>query len=225
MYNMGKRSFIAEATLSDEQFQKISSFLYARYKDEVWAKRYASVKHILTYVGMGATIATAFVAPNAAGAITKTFFDTRYSHDPERWKRYNASYLRQSLRRLEQSKLIEYGKAGDQEVVKITQYGKTKVLKYALEHLETKKPGVWDGKWRVVIYDIPLRDKSIQWVIRDALKSMGFYQMQKSVYICPYPCYDEVEFVRSFYNIANAVKYLLVTKLEDDAPYREYFGV
>jgi len=223
--DMGKRSFIAEATLSDEQFQKTASFLYARYRKDVTAKRYASVKQVLTYVGMGATIATAFVAPNAAGAIAKMFIDTSFSHDSDRWKRFNTSYLRQSLKRLESAKFIEYGRENGQEIVKITKEGKTKVLKYAFEHLEIKKPSAWDGKWRIVIYDIPQRDKSVQWVIRDALKAMGFYQMQKSVYLCPYPCYDEVEFVRSFYNIGNMVKYLLVTKLEDDTPYREYFGV
>jgi hypothetical protein len=54
---------------------------------------------------------------------------------------------------------------------------------------------------------------------------MGFYQMQESVYLFPHPCYDEVEFLRSFYGVGAMVKYLLVTKLEDDALYRQYFGV
>lgn len=100
-----------------------------------------------------------------------------------------------------------------------------KILKYSLEKLEVKKPDSWDQKWRVVIYDIPTRDKGLQLVIRDALKTMGFYQMQESVYLFPYPCYDEVEFLRSFYAAGSMVKYLLVTKLEDDQPYRQYFGL
>ncbi|MBI3955950.1 hypothetical protein HY339_01690 [Candidatus Gottesmanbacteria bacterium] len=222
---MVKRNFVKESAMSDEQLQKTASFLYERYKKDERERTYASVKHILTYLGIGATIATAFVSPNAAGAITKMFYSPTFSYDPEGWKWHNKGYLRQSLRRLEAQKLIKYAVVDGQALITITKEGKTKVLKYALENLEVKKPQSWDGKWRVVIYDIPARDRSLQLVIRDALKAMGFYQMQESVYLFPYPCYDEVEFLRSFYNAGSMVKYLLVTKLEDDTLYREYFGV
>ncbi len=222
---MGKRNFVKESSMPDEQFQKTASFLYERYKEDERSRTYASVKRILTYLGIGATIATAFVSPNAAGAIAKILFTPSFSYDPEGWKRYNKGYLRQSLRRLEEQKLIQYAVVDGQDVVTITKEGKTKILKYALENLEVMKPKSWDGNWRVVIYDIPARDRSLQWVIRDALKAMGFYQMQESVYLFPHPCYDEVEFLRSFYGVGDMVKYLLVTKLEDDVPYRQYFGV
>ncbi|MEK9143811.1 MAG: hypothetical protein AAB481_04265 [Patescibacteria group bacterium] len=222
---MVKRSFVKESSMSDEQLQKTASFLYERYKKDERERKYASVRHILTYLGIGATIATAFVSPNAAGAIAKMFYSPSFSYDPNGWKRYNKGYLRQSLRRLEAQKLVKYVSLDGQDVVTITKEGKKKILKYTLEHLEVKKPESWDENWRVVIYDIPARDRSLQLVIRDALKAMGFYQMQESVYLFPYPCYDEVEFLRSFYGVGDMVKYLLVTKLEDDAPYRQYFGV
>ena len=222
---MTRRNFIKESPLSEEQFQKTASFLYERYTKDEQEKAYASVKRILTYLGTGATIATAFIAPNVAGAIAKTFFSPSFSYDPDGWKRYHKGYLRQSLRRLEVQKLVEYAVVDGQEAIVITKEGKTKILKYTLENLEVKKPKRWDGKWRVVIYDIPSRHRSLQLVIRDALKAMGFYQMQESVYLFPYPCFDEVEFLRSFYGVGAMVKYLLVTELEDDAPYRKYFGV
>ena len=222
---MVKRNFVKESSMSDEKLQKTASFLYERYKKDERERTYASIKHILTYLGIGATIATAFVSPNAAGAIAKMFYSPSFSYDPEGWKRYNKGYLRQSLRRLEARKLIKYAVVEGLDVVTITKEGKTKMLKYALENLEVKKPQSWDGRWRVVIYDIPVKDRSLQLVIRDALKAMGFYQMQESVYLFPHPCYDEIEFLRSFYCVGAMVKYLLVTKLEDDASYRQYFGV
>lgn len=222
---MAKRNFVKESIMSDEQFQKTASFLYARYKQDGQERTYASVKHILTYLGIGATIATAFISPNAAGAIAKIFFSPSFSYDPEGWKKHNKGYLRQSLRRLEAQKLVQYAVVDGHEVITITKEGKTKILKYALDRLEVKKPKSWDEKWRVVIYDIPARDRSLQLVIRDALKAIGFYQMQKSVYLYPHPCYDEVEFLRLYYGVGAMVKYLLVTKLEDDAPYRQYFGI
>ncbi len=222
---MTKRNFVKESSFTEKQFQKTASYLYERYLQADRGKKFASVKHILTYLGMGATIATAFIAPNVAGALGREFFSSSFSYEPDRWKRFNRGYLRQSLKRLELQKLIQYSHSDGQDVVTITQEGKSKILKYSFDHLEVKKPNSWDGNWRVVIYDIPARDRSLQLVIRDALKAMGFYQMQESVYLFPYPCYDEVEFLRSFYAAGSMVKYLLVTKLEDDALYREYFGV
>ncbi len=223
--DMKKRNYIDESSMTDDQFQKTASFLYDRFKQESRDKKYASIKQILSFLGMGATIATAFIAPNAAGAIGKAFFSPSFSHDPDGWKRFHKGYLKQSLKRLEMQKLVKYAVEDGQDVVMITQRGKMKILKYSLEKLEVKKPDSWDQKWRVVIYDIPTRDKGLQLVIRDALKAMGFYQMQESVYLFPYPCLDEVEFLRSFYAAGSMVKYLLVTKLEDDQPYRQYFGL
>ncbi len=61
--------------------------------------------------------------------------------------------------------------------------------------------------------------------MREALKSIGFFMIQESVYIIPYPCYKEVEFLFFFYGVGNYLKYLLVERLEDDTPYRVYFGL
>ena len=43
----------------------------------------------------------------------------------------------------------------------------------------------WDGKWRVVIFDIPEIDKKAREYLRWKLISWGFGMLQKSVYISP----------------------------------------
>lgn len=46
----------------------------------------------------------------------------------------------------------------------------------------------WDGKWRIVSFDIPQEHKPIRDVLRSLLMRAGFKQVQKSVYIHPHTC-------------------------------------
>lgn len=45
--------------------------------------------------------------------------------------------------------------------------------------------GQWDGKWRVVIFDIEEKKKVVRNFLRRKLVSLGFGQLQESVYISP----------------------------------------
>ena len=49
--------------------------------------------------------------------------------------------------------------------------------------------------------------------------------IQKSVFLYPYPCYNEILFLREYYAIGAEVIFLVVEKIENDASYKEYFGL
>lgn len=171
---------------------------------------------------MGVTIAAAFAAPKTASSLISTFWRENEWND---WKRFNTAYLRQTLRRLEKQKLVEIKEIGGRQRIIITQTGKRRILEYSIDELKIVKTKRWDKKWRIVIYDIPKSKKPLQELVREILKNLGFYPIQESVYIIPYPCYKEIEFLRSYYNLSPFIKYLLVEKLEDDSAYKTYFGL
>lgn len=50
----------------------------------------------------------------------------------------------------------------------------------------------WDKKWRIVIFDIPQELHNKRNIFRARLKSLGFYMIQKSVFVFPYPCEEEL---------------------------------
>lgn len=50
----------------------------------------------------------------------------------------------------------------------------------------------WDGKWRVVIFDIPREFNRERNRFRYRLKTIGFFMMQESVFVFPYPCEIEL---------------------------------
>lgn len=50
----------------------------------------------------------------------------------------------------------------------------------------------WDKKWRLVIFDIPREFNIKRDSLRRRLKYMGFFMLQRSVFIFPYPCEEEL---------------------------------
>lgn len=109
--------------------------------------------------------------------------------------------------------------------VRITKKGMTRALTYELDTMQILKPKKWDKRWRVVIFDVPEKYKDLRNAFRMRLRQLGLFQLQESVYVSPYPCFDEVEFLRELYGVAFTTKYLLVEKIEDDISLRDHFGL
>lgn len=109
--------------------------------------------------------------------------------------------------------------------VKITKRGMIRALSYKLDTLSLDKRNQWDKKWRVVIFDIPDMYKHFRDLFRKRLIQLGLYQLQESVYVSPYSCFEEIEFLRELYGIAFTVRYLLVEKIEEDSNIRTHFNL
>lgn len=50
----------------------------------------------------------------------------------------------------------------------------------------------WDGKWRVLLFDIAENQRRLRDDLRAAITNMGFLLIQNSVYVYPYPIDDFV---------------------------------
>lgn len=110
-------------------------------------------------------------------------------------------------------------------LVKITKHGRNRALAYQLDTMKLQKSTIWDHKWRVVIFDVPEKHKRLRDIFRMRLRQLGLYQLQESVYVSPYPCFDEVEFLRELFGVAFHVRYLLVEKIEEDGFLHEHFNL
>lgn len=131
------------------------------------------------------------------------------------WKKVNERSLRTAIKRLYQSKLIDYKENKDGTVeITLTESGKNKILKYDIDKIKIKKPAQWDKLWRLVIFDIP-EDKNLgRKALVAKLKELGFYPMQKSVFIHPYECKDEVSFITEIFELTPFVRFLRVKDID-----------
>jgi hypothetical protein len=209
---------------SNEKISAIAEILHKKFAKEERERKYASVKQVLALLGMGAFLTMAMIAPGIA-YLGKEFLKEKKRKEKNKWKKYNLFYLRRTIRRLRRQKLVEVVEENGQQIVRLTKNGKRKILKYSLENLEIPKPKSWDGRWRLVIWDVPMGKNYFRKVFREALHSLGFLQLQESVFLYPYPCEDQITFLREYYGVGNEVIYIIAQKIEDDSPYRVYFGL
>ena len=121
-----------------------------------------------------------------------------------------------------QRKLIKIEREGDRIRIFLTEKGLRRKLSYNLNRLQIKKPEKWDGKWRLVMFDIPEDKKAARDALRAKLKDLKFIQFQKSVWLYPHPCALEIDALAETFNVADCITYLTVT-IEEDEPLRAKF--
>lgn len=186
-------------------------------------KKDPRVKEILILLGVGTFIAASLIMPGLPMAIIP-FLDAKRKREMNEWKRFNTWRLRQILKRMHQQKLVEVVEKNGEQIVKITKNGKKKLLKFNLDKMELKNKS-WDGKWRIIIYDILTSKRGEANLFRKTLKRLKFLKLQRSVYLTPFKCYDEIEYLRQICNINREVQILTISGLENEKAYREYFSV
>jgi len=109
--------------------------------------------------------------------------------------------------------------------IELTKNGKIACANYNLDHLSIKKIKKWDGKWWMVAYDIPNKQKLARDAFRFHLKRMGFYEYQKSLFIYPYDPREEIDFISSFYGVDKYVKMALVETIDDVEELASFFNL
>jgi DNA-binding transcriptional regulator PaaX len=149
----------------------------------------------------------------------------RYDQIDIAWQTMDRKQLHSALEWLKLSGLTTTVKEGNsRERIKITNRGRARLLDHHLKTQAIRKPKRWDKKWRLVMYDIPENRKSVRDTLRKRLKDMGFLEFQKSTFVHPYPCYDEVNFVINYYSIEDHV-YCVDATIKPDRKLRAMFKV
>lgn len=93
------------------------------------------------------------------------------------------SALALALKRLRQNGLVEL--ISDKDLTyRLTDSGKDKALWKKM--MWEDEP--WDGKWRIVVWDIPEKRRVTRDLLRYKLKQLGFSKLQKSIWITKKNC-------------------------------------
>jgi hypothetical protein len=145
---------------------------------------------------------------------------------PRELKRVKKDYLNNAIRRLYRSKLVDIKETQDgKTILVLSEEGKKRMLIYNLETLKLKRQDKWDGHWRIIIFDIPERLKyAREWLSRK-LKEIGMYQLQKSVYVYPFECKDELDFIIEYFGLRPYVRFGLLKEIDNELHLRKIFDL
>ena len=159
---------------------------------------------VLKIIGVSGIIVSSVLFPGLPYALTKII---------KPWKNANRSSLGQIIKRLERQDLISIEGKNNQTKILITEKGKQRLLQYDYKNLEIKDKKL-DGKWRVVIFDIPENKKINRDAFRKKLTELSFIRLQDSVFACPYNCRSEIDFLCHYLLISDFVTLLIVDRID-----------
>ncbi|MBI4114838.1 MAG: hypothetical protein HY445_03285 [Candidatus Niyogibacteria bacterium] len=178
----------------------------------------SAARVILAIVAFGGVMMVGAMAPNIFSAFG------RFGKEHEFEKKFSKKKVQDSASYLKRKKLVRFvKKEGNQIVITITKDGIQRVRKFIIEDLTVEKPLQWDRKWRVVIFDIPERYRSARAALRRKLVELGFLQLQKSVFIYPYPAEDEILFIANIFGVEEYVELLTVERMLHEKGLRKFF--
>ncbi len=142
-------------------------------------------------------------------------------------KKYTKKQLQNAVYNLKKRNLIEVIKMKDEKIqVKLTNKGKERIREFSFETLKIKKPFRWDRKWRILIFDIPTKPaiyNQARNALRKKIKDLGFYQMQKSVWVYPYECEDEILLIAELYHVQKHIEIITAEKILHESIVRQAF--
>ncbi len=139
-------------------------------------------------------------------------------------KRYTSRQITDAMGNLKRQKMIEYiSNKNGVTTVKITKKGKVVLRRFAIDIIKINKPKKWDGKWRLVIFDLPIKFSKARNALRFKLKQLGFIQFQKSAWIYPYLCEDEILFITDYFKVGSYVEILEISGLKNEEKLKKYY--
>lgn len=182
--------------------------------------RKSLTREILFIAASGTLILSSLLAPNVA-KLLKPLMRWR-----KNWDQIDRRRIYDAVKRLNNKRLIELVEKNDKIYIKITVDGKNLIKRFDYDDIDLSKNKRWDRKWRLVIFDIPEKNKKERLAFSKKLKDIGFYPLQESVFIYPYDCRDEIDFICEFLSIGRYVNYCVVASLDKkEGDLRRFFDI
>jgi DNA-binding transcriptional regulator PaaX len=166
-------------------------------------------KAILSTIFAVGVLSVALMVPK----MTKVLAEFEPDFMKSKYKKYS---FNRSLVKLKNAGLIIFEKTERGNFARLTPKGEAKLRQLELNDYKIKKPKRWDGKWRILAFDIKEERKSVRNKIRQTLRQIGFIRLQDSVWVYPYDCEDLIMLLKADFKIGKELIYIIADSIEND---------
>jgi hypothetical protein len=144
------------------------------------------------------------------------------------WERVNQQNFDRSIHCLAKEKLVEERTlANGAFSLVLTPKGKRQaaILNILGSSIKFHKPKSWDGKWRVVLFDIPEKDRLFRNILREHLYRLEFFKLQQSVFVSPHPFERAILDLVAVYAATPHVRVITAIKIDNEARLKKHFKI
>src|SRR3989344_2978106 len=174
---------------------------------------------ILRTLAVGGILSVALVAPKTLTLLKK--LDRSAANRKNLYRR-----ITQAITDLEYAGLVKTSGQRGKRNVTLTEKGRDAIKTIYTSEYRIPEPAFWDGKWRVVMFDIREKRRKSRSQLRLLLAGAGFLRLQDSVWIYPYPCDEFIGLVRAHLKSGTGEMLSFVAEaLESDRKLREHFNL
>ena len=175
-------------------------------------------KIILTSLYVAGVLSLAVLAPNAL-AILKQF-------DRGKIRRKNPLIsVNAAITRLRERGLVVWEKSERGVFLRLTRQGEQSLTAFEKKGFKLATPAKWDGKWRVIIFDIHETKRGVRNKFRSTLMQIGFLKLQQSVWVYPYDCEELIALLKTDFKIGKDILYMIVDSIENDSWLQSSFNL
>ncbi len=172
-------------------------------------------RDILRLVAAGVVVGAGVMAPNTLQLLQ--YFTPR--SPKERAK------IMRMIRYLESRDCIQLEHQNGREYIHLTKQGRKQFDENAIRELQIPEPRRWDRRWRLVMFDLPIRHEKVRQAFRLKLEDFGFRLYQRSVFIYPHECMEEVNAVAEWFGVREHVRYIVAEHINDMRKYAVEFDL
>ncbi len=188
---------------------------FGKYKYYFKKPKSEIAKDVMKWLLISGTIAIAAQSP---------YFIVNLLKNYRTWKKYPKKKVGDTFSNLRKQGSLEIERKANQIYIRLTEEGRKRAGMFQINSLKIKKPRKWDKKWRLVIFDISQLKKIQREVFRGKLKELGFYCLQKSVWVHPFDCRGEIELLRSFLGLSeDELRLIVAEELGNDNKLKGHF--
>jgi hypothetical protein len=204
--------------MEKEKRQKsgVSPPLEARVRKR--AKRNALRNALLSTLIVVGALPVALAAPKVLSLIKDEHLDRILPTEPKQ-------RLRETASRLKRKGLIEFRVQDGRKRIYLTHKGREEARRIQVTRVTMRTRKRWDGRWRMIIFDIPEKRKPLRERMREFVRMLGFLKLQDSVWVYPHDCEELVTILKSDLKVGTEVLYIIADAIEHDRPLREHFDL
>lgn len=141
-------------------------------------------------------------------------------------EKYNLRYRAKSAAgRLVAKKYAVWVEKEGKKYLRVTPAG-YKAFEFEKEKIALKnQKKKWDGRWRMIVFDVPERRRKIRNKLCTTMREVGFVRLQDSVWVYPYDCEDFMALLKAELKIGKDVLYAIADTIEHDKGLRQHFNL
>lgn len=168
----------------------------------------AVVDNVLVFAVTSSALAVGIFIPNLLVGLEKPLNVLWKQMD----KRAREREMRRVVSYMKSNNLLE---GNYEHGLRLTKKGQQRLAKSKIDTIKIEIMLKWDGHWRLVIYDIPESQKQGRNALVSKLTKLGFYQLQRSAWIHPFPCREEITELATYYGVNSYVGYLEILTIDN----------